>query len=50
LLGADYAALNGRLRSPVGLGLGGRASASIALSIIAEIHAWLHGQPPERSP
>lgn len=42
-LGADAALLAGRLRSPVGLALGGRAPASIALSIVAEIHAWLHG-------
>ena len=42
-LGAEFAALGGRLRSPVGLALGGRASASIALAVVAEIHACLHG-------
>jgi xanthine/CO dehydrogenase XdhC/CoxF family maturation factor len=42
-LGADFNALKGKLRSPVGLALGGRTSASIALAIVAEIHAWLHG-------
>ena len=42
LLGAEFAALSGRLRSPVGLAFGGRTSASIALGIVAEIHAWLH--------
>ena len=43
LLGAEFAALAGRLRSPVGLALGGRASASVALAIVAEVHAWWHG-------
>jgi xanthine/CO dehydrogenase XdhC/CoxF family maturation factor len=43
-LGADAAKLAGRLRSPVGLALGGRSPASIALAIVAEIHAWLHDQ------
>jgi xanthine/CO dehydrogenase XdhC/CoxF family maturation factor len=42
-LGAEFKALAGRLRSPVGLALGGRASASVALAIVAEVHAWLHG-------
>lgn len=44
-LGTDAALLAGRLRSPVGLALGGRTPASIALSIVAEIHAWLHDAP-----
>ena len=44
-LGDDAAGLNGRLRSPIGLNIGGRAPESIALSIIAEIHARLHGAP-----
>jgi xanthine/CO dehydrogenase XdhC/CoxF family maturation factor len=43
LLGADFALLAGRLRSPVGLALGGRSSASVALAVVAEINAWLHG-------
>ncbi len=43
-LGADAAKLTGRLRSPVGLALGGRSAESIALAIVAEIHAWLHEQ------
>jgi xanthine/CO dehydrogenase XdhC/CoxF family maturation factor len=38
------AALDGRLRAPVGLDLGGRAPESIALSIVAEIHAHLAGR------
>jgi len=43
LLAAEFAALGARLHSPVGLTLGGRTSTSIALGIVAEIHAWLHG-------
>ncbi|HEX3836300.1 MAG TPA: XdhC family protein [Steroidobacteraceae bacterium] len=44
-LGSDAERLNGRLRSPIGLNIGGRAPESIALSIVAEIHARLHGAP-----
>jgi xanthine dehydrogenase accessory factor len=44
-LGADAARLTGRLRSPIGLNIGGRAPESIALSIVAEIHSRLHGAP-----
>jgi xanthine dehydrogenase accessory factor len=40
-LGADADALRGRLRAPIGLDIGGRAPESIALSIVAEIHAAL---------
>ncbi len=43
--GAAFEALGTRLRSPVGLALGGRGSAAIALAIVAEIQAWLHAQP-----
>jgi xanthine/CO dehydrogenase XdhC/CoxF family maturation factor len=43
-LGADATGLDGRLRAPVGLDLGGRAPESIALSIVAEIHAHLAGR------
>lgn len=42
-MGADAAALRPRLRAPVGLALGGRSPESIALAIIAEIHAFVHG-------
>jgi xanthine dehydrogenase accessory factor len=42
-LGGDVAAFRGRLRSPIGLDIGGRAPESVALSIVAEIHAQLHG-------
>jgi xanthine/CO dehydrogenase XdhC/CoxF family maturation factor len=44
-VGAAFAALGARLRSPVGLAIGGRGSAAIALAIVAEIQAWLHAQP-----
>ena len=43
MVGDRFAALAGRLRSPVGLALGGRGSEAIALAIVAEIHAFLHG-------
>jgi xanthine/CO dehydrogenase XdhC/CoxF family maturation factor len=42
-MGAEAAALRPRLRAPVGLALGGRAPESIALAIVAEVHAFLHG-------
>jgi xanthine dehydrogenase accessory factor len=43
-LGAAPAArLRERLRAPVGLTLGGRSPEAIALSIIAQVHAFLHG-------
>jgi xanthine/CO dehydrogenase XdhC/CoxF family maturation factor len=42
-IGPDAAALRPRLRAPVGLALGGRAPESIALAIVAEIHAVIHG-------
>ena len=35
--------LRARLHAPVGLALGGRGPESVALSIVAEIHAFLHG-------
>ncbi|MCS6947117.1 MAG: XdhC family protein [Steroidobacteraceae bacterium] len=44
---AAQAALSGRLRAPVGLDLGGRSPESIALAIIAEIHAVLHARTAE---
>jgi xanthine dehydrogenase accessory factor len=43
-LGVEFSALQPRLHSPVGLDLGGRTSASIALAIVAQIHAWLHAR------
>jgi xanthine/CO dehydrogenase XdhC/CoxF family maturation factor len=42
-MGSDADLLRPRLRAPVGLALGGRAPESIALAIVAEIHAFLHG-------
>jgi len=47
-LGEAAQALAGRLRAPVGLDIGGRAPESIALAIVAEIHAYLHGRPGSR--
>lgn len=43
-LGARATAISDRLRAPVGLDLGGRAPESVALSIVAEIHAFLNGR------
>lgn len=37
------ASLQPRLRSPIGLGLGGRGADAIALSIAAQLQAWRHG-------
>jgi len=42
-LGTDAAKLQGRLRAPVGLDIGGRTPESIALSIVSEVHAALTG-------
>ena len=41
-LEADADRIRKRLHAPVGLALGGRSPESIALSIIAEIHAFVH--------
>jgi xanthine/CO dehydrogenase XdhC/CoxF family maturation factor len=44
-LGASTAArFDGRLRAPIGLDLGGRDPASIALAIVAQIQAHFHGR------
>jgi xanthine/CO dehydrogenase XdhC/CoxF family maturation factor len=43
-LGADADALRERLHAPVGLNLGGRSPAAIAVSIVAQILAFLHGR------
>jgi xanthine dehydrogenase accessory factor len=42
-LGTDAHRLKGRLHAPVGLPLGGRSPESIALAIIAQLHAFVHG-------
>jgi len=42
-LGDGATRLRARLHAPVGLALGGRSPESIALSIVAEIHAFVHG-------
>lgn len=41
-LGEDALALRPRLHAPIGLPLGGRAPESIALAIVAELHAFLY--------
>lgn len=43
-LGEDAAKLEGRLHGPAGLDIGGRGPASIALSIVAQMHAVYHGK------
>jgi xanthine/CO dehydrogenase XdhC/CoxF family maturation factor len=48
-LGPDGSRLRGRLRAPVGLNLGGRTPEAIALAIVAEIHAYVHGMPAARA-
>ena len=40
-LGPAAQTLRGRLRAPVGLPLGGRSPESIALAIVAELHAFI---------
>jgi xanthine/CO dehydrogenase XdhC/CoxF family maturation factor len=42
-LGERAHRLRPRLHAPVGLALGGRTPESIALAIVAEIHAFVHG-------
>jgi xanthine/CO dehydrogenase XdhC/CoxF family maturation factor len=42
-LGDGAKQLRARLHAPVGLALGGRGPESVALAIVAEIHAFLHG-------
>jgi xanthine/CO dehydrogenase XdhC/CoxF family maturation factor len=44
LSAAEAEALRGKLRAPVGLAIGGRTPESIALSIVSEVHAYLHGR------
>ena len=41
--------LRPRLHAPVGLALGGRSPESIALAIVAEIHAFVHGGSARRA-
>jgi xanthine/CO dehydrogenase XdhC/CoxF family maturation factor len=41
-LGAQAGSLDGRLQAPVGLPLGGRSPESIALAIVAQLHAFVH--------
>jgi xanthine/CO dehydrogenase XdhC/CoxF family maturation factor len=48
-LGPDADRLRPRLRAPVGFNLGGRTPESIALAIVAEIHAFVHGRQQARN-
>ena len=48
-LGPDAGRLRPRLRAPVGFNLGGRTPEAIALAIVAEIHAFVHGRQQARS-
>ena len=48
-LGVDAERLRTRLRAPVGFNLGGRTPESIALAIVAEIHAFVHGMQQART-
>ncbi|MGH8288758.1 MAG: XdhC family protein [Steroidobacteraceae bacterium] len=41
-LGPEAVRLRPRLRAPVGFNLGGRTPESIALAVVAEIHAFIH--------
>ena len=46
-LEADAGKIRSRLHAPVGLPIGGRSPESIALSIVAEIHAFVHNGKPQ---
>jgi xanthine dehydrogenase accessory factor len=46
-LEADAGKIRSRLHAPVGLQIGGRSPESIALSIVAEIHAFVHNGKPQ---
>lgn len=48
-LEGDADRIRPRLHAPVGLPLGGRSPESIALAIIAEIHAFVHGGAAHRT-
>jgi xanthine dehydrogenase accessory factor len=43
-LGPEAERLRSRLHAPVGFNLGGRTPEAIALAIVAEIHAFVHGK------
>jgi len=48
-LGSEAQRLRPRLRAPVGFNLGGRTPEAIALAIVAEIHAFVHGMQQART-
>jgi xanthine dehydrogenase accessory factor len=49
-LGPDAQRLRARLHAPVGLALGGRTPESVALAIVAQIHAFVQGAPLGAAP
>ncbi len=49
-LGTEAHRLQGRLHAPVGLALGGRSPESIALAIVAQLHAFVHGMSKAPTP
>jgi xanthine dehydrogenase accessory factor len=49
-LGPEAQPLRPRLRAPVGFDLGGRTPEAIALAIVAEVHAFVHGKDPTEAP
>ncbi len=49
-LGPEAQPLRARLRAPVGLNLGGRTPEAIALAIVAEVHAFVHGKDSTEAP
>jgi xanthine dehydrogenase accessory factor len=49
-LGGAAQGLLPRLHAPVGLALGGRTPESIALSIVAQLHAFVHAPLPQQRP
>jgi xanthine dehydrogenase accessory factor len=49
-LGPEAQPLRRRLRAPVGFNLGGRTPEAIALAIVAEVHAFVHGKDSTEAP